>query len=332
MKPYVLPVATALMGFTIAWVAKPASTSPATSTPTTQNAPGRSSPRDVENLRDNAGTAKSPAEVKAADFPLVADAEAGPKSAEEAKMMRLAEALSLSVDQQGSIVQLVSDIQANANMEVSAIEDISTRGKAIEDGLQKILSPEQFARFQEIQVRERENRTEMRAQRQLADTIEFIDLSTEQREEVLNRLRQKSKADLQAIPAAATLLFDKSILPNGGKELSVDGILLLAQADGDLSIGDPQVVHEKVMNQHKAQLEEQLRCFDGILTPGQMGQYHAALAEKEATMQRMRETIANLPKKVEYDGDSPVAEPDPVDIPPVEEIVTDDDTQDDYEE
>lgn len=333
MKPYVLPAATALMGFAIAWVAKPSPSAPAATTTGIQSTPTRTSPREIGNTRDSASTAKSPTEVKASDFPLVAEAEAGPKSAEEAKMMRLAEALALSVDQQGSIVQLISDIQANANMDISAIEDISTRGKAIEDGLQKILTPEQFARFQEIQVRERENRTEMRAQRQLADTLEFIDLSPEQREEVLNRLRQKSKADLQAIPAAATILFDKSILPNGGKELSADGILLLAQAGEKISTGSPQEVHEKVMNQHKVQLEEQLKCFDGILTPGQMGQYHAALAEKEATMQRMRETIANLPKQAQSGENTVVITPaDPIDAPPVEEIVPDDDSQDDYDQ
>jgi hypothetical protein len=242
-------------------------------------------------------------------------------------MLRLSEALDLSVDQQGTIVQLISDVQAAANMDLTALEDITARGKAIEEGLQKILTPEQFAKFQEIQLRERDNRTELRAQRMLADTIEFIDLSPEQRDDVLARLRQKSKADLQSIPASATLLFQKSILPNGGKELSPEGLLLLAQMGEKITTGTPEEIHADVMARHMQELENELRCFDGILTPGQMGQYHAALAEKKETMARMREFAQSLPRDPETGRQIP-----PVEMPrPTVEIISDDDDRDDYD-
>ncbi len=326
MKPYLLPAATAVIGFSIAWIAKPTATAPATSgnPAATASAPVRTSPR--ADIRDSASSTKRPTEVRATDFPLADQAEAGPKSADEAKLLRLAEALDLSVDQQGSIVQLVSDIQASADMNLTALEDITNRGKAMEEGLQKLLTPEQFAKFQEILVRERENRTELRAQRLLADSIEFIDLSPAQRDDVLNRLRQKSKADLQSIPAAATLLFDKSILPNGGKELSPDGLLLLAQMGERISTGTPAEVYADVMARHKQQLEEELKCYDGILTPGQMGQYFAQLAEKKAAIERAREHAANL-RRNQVDGAALAAQPG---APPQVEIIADDDDRDDF--
>ncbi|MES2474604.1 MAG: hypothetical protein V4640_02405 [Verrucomicrobiota bacterium] len=329
MKPYLLPAATALVGFSIAWIAKPVTTAPATIVQSNNTtAPERTSPRP--DIRESASTTERPTEVKASDFPLAEQAEAGPKSTEEAKLLRLSEALALSVDQQGTIVQLVRDVQATVDVNLSALEDISKRGKAIEEGLQKILTPEQFAKFQEIQIRERDNRTELRAQRMLADTIEFIDLSPEQREDVIDRLRQKSKSDLQSIPAAATLLFDKSILPNGGKELSPDGLLLLAQMGEEISTGSPEEVHAKVMNRHKQELEEILKCYDGILTPGQMGQYYAALAEKKVTMERMRELTSRISASPEP---TPVVTPEAAPPKPsagLVEIISDDDSRDDY--
>lgn len=328
MKPYFLPAATALIGFIIAWIAKPTPQAPVATAGTTATveAPARTTPR--ADPRENAGPAQRPVEVNASDFPLADQAQAGPKSSDEAKMLRLSEALDLSVDQQAGVRQLVSDTQASSNLDLTALEDITNRGKAMEDGLQKLLTPEQFKKFQEILVRERENRTELRAQRMLADTIEFIDLSPTQRDEVLGRLRQKSKADLQSIPAAATLLFDKSILPNGGKELSPDGLLLLAQMGEKISTGTPQEVYADVMARHKQELEAELKCFDGILTPAQMGQYFAAHTEKQAAIERARQHAASL-RSNPVDGAVLATQPG---APPLEEIITDDDDRDDYQD
>ena len=289
MKPNaLLPVATALIGFSLAWIAKPGGTTVAKEAEKTEPAAPVKSPRTEANPRTSSTSSKRPVEVKISDFPLVDQAEKGPKTGEEAKMLRLSEALGLSFDQQSSLIQLVTDSQAKMNMDLSAIEDLATRGKGVEEGLRKIFTPEQFAKFQEIQDRLRDNRTEIRAQKQLAEAIEIIDLSPEQREEVASRLRQKSKADLQAIPAAATLLFSNSLLPGSGKELNVDGVLMLNQMGEKAVMGNPDVVHQNVMNRHKQELEEILKCFDGILTPAQMGQYQASIAEKRETMERLR--------------------------------------------
>lgn len=285
-SPYLLSAVTALIGFSIAWIAKPAPAPQPIESKLTEAPPTRQA-RPESRTRTSADS-KSPTEVRASDFPLAEQAEQGPQNREEAKMLRLTEALDLTIDQQGAIIQLVEQVQATATDAVPVIEDLATRGKAIEEGLAKLLDPEQFAKFQELRERERDNRIELRSQRMLTQAIEDIDLSPAQRDEVMSRLRLKSKAEMQSIPAAATLLFDKSMLPTGKKELSVDGILLLAQLGEPINATDPVAAHEAVITRQKQDLEEVLKCFDGILTPGQMGQYQAALAETRKIMGNMR--------------------------------------------
>lgn len=289
---FLVPAATALIGFSLAWIAKPAGTTITSEPVKAESVVPAKSPRSETNARPAAGNGKRPVEVKAGDFPLADQMEKGPKTSEEAKLLRLSEALGLSFDQQSSVIQLVSDTQATANKDIPALEDLANRGKAVDEGLRKILSPEQYEKFQEIQTRQRDNRTEARAQTQLAEAIEFIDLSPEQREEVASRLRQKAKADMQAIPAAATLLFSKSILPSNGNELGAEGALLLNQMGEKVTMGDPMEIQQNLMNRQKQELEEMLKCFDGILTPAQMGQYQASIAEKRATMNRISEQVS----------------------------------------
>lgn len=302
---YLLPTATALVGFSIAWLAKP-DASPAPAAVKVEGAAPHKPVRTAPGSRSSAADGKRPKEVKASDFPLADQADQGPKTRDEAKMLRLTEALGLSLDQQGALIQLIEKVQASTSQTAPVIEDLTTRGTAILEGLAKLLTPEQLAKFEELRLRERENRIEVRSQNMLTAAIEEIDLSPEQREEVLNRLRQKSKADLQAIPAAATLLFDKSLLPTNGRELSADGILMLAKMSEDPPVGEPAVVHQKLLDRQRGELEALLQCFDGILTPGQMGQYQAALAEARAIMER-------LPAK----APSRTAPPDPSQPAPV---------------
>lgn len=316
---YILPALTAVIGFAVAWVAKPGGT-PAPVAGKQEEAisarPGRTTTTTRPSPEDN----RRPKEVNASDFPLVDQAEQGPKTRDEARMLRLTEALGLTIDQQGSIISLIEDIQAKADPNVSVLQDLITRGKMVEEELAKILSPEQFAKFQELRVRERENRAEVRAQRMLITAIEDIDMSPEQRDEVLERLRQKAKADVQSIPAAATLLFDKSMLPTNNKELSVDGVLMAAQMGEEIDMSDPMAAHQKVLDQQRQELEDILNCYDGILTSGQMGQYQASLLEKQEIMKR-------LPK--DRDLEEAKAQPQPPVVPlPPEEIEDEGDAPD----
>ncbi len=302
-SPYLLPVVTAVAGFSIAWLTKPVS-SPTPLAVEVEEAASTRPARDSSGDRSSSSDTKPSREVKAGDFPLADQAEQGPKTREEAKMLRLTEALGLSISQQGEIISLIEGVQATASMNALVITDLTARGKAVEEGLAKLLTPEQLAKFTEMRERERENRIEVRSQKMLTAAIDEIDLSAGQRVEVLERLRQKSKAELQSIPNAATLLFDKSLLPTGGRELSADGILMLAKMGEEISLEEPAVAYQKVIDRQRGEQEEILECFDGILTTGQMGQYQAALAES-------REIVKNLQKArdVQPEPKPPIAPP-----------------------
>ena len=320
---YLLPAVTALVGFSIAWLAKPAGTPVPTAARTEQPAAPRAARAETGDRPSATGT-KRPKDVKASDFPLADEAEQGPKSRDEAKMLRLTEALGLSIDQQGEIIKLIESVQASASATAPAIEDLTTRGKAVEEGLAKLLTPVQLAKFQELRERERENRIELRSQQMLTGAIDEIDLSPAQRLDVLDRLRQKAKADLQSIPSAATLLFDKSVLPTGGKELSADGILLLTKMGEKVAVGDPAVAYQKVLDRQRSELEELLKCFDGILTPGQMGQYQAALSETRELLKTMPQTSPPEPDSAPAPKSAPPLPQQPVEIPDTDEHPPDD--------
>jgi len=318
---YLLPAATALVGFSIAWLAKPDGSPPAAKAE--QSATPRAT-RPETGSRPASTDPKRPKDVKASDFPLADQAEQGPKSRDEAKMLRLTEALGLSIEQQGEIITLIESVQATASDTAPAIEDLTVRGKAVEEGLAKLLTPVQLAKFQELRERERENRIEVRSQQMLTGAIDEIDLSPAQRDEVLDRLRQKSKADLQSIPSAATLLFDKSMLPTGGKELSADGILMLAKMGEKVAVGDAGAAYQKMIERQRGELEELLKCFDGILTPGQMGQYQAALAETRELLKALPPPTPQPPDSTPAPVPGPLLQPQPEIIPDTGEEPADD--------
>lgn len=286
-----LPLIAAAIGFAVAWTVKPAAEKPA---PVSANPAAAANPAKppLRPAREESGSrfGRAPVEVHAADFPLADAAANGPQTALEGKMLRLSEVLGLSVDQQGKITAALEAARAAAVDGVPVLEEMAARGRMVEAELEKILSPEQFAKFQEVRSRERDNRIEKKAQELLGQAIERIDLSPGQREELLARLRQYQREEFQAVPAAATLLFNTSILPTDPRDPGVDGVLALAEIEksGQNTPASAQEAHDRVIAMQKEALEEKLRCFDGVLTPGQMGQYHAVLNEQRRTLEEMQ--------------------------------------------
>lgn len=286
---YLLPAIAAAIGFSIAWIAKPSAAS-APSSPAAESKAGSKKSERGESSRPRSSSIseRRPAEVRAGDFPLTDLAAQGPKTREEAKMLRLAEALGLSTDQQAQILKLIEESNAAASNTVPILEDLTTRGRKVEETLATFLDAEQLAKFEELRVRERENRIETRSQSALMQVIREIDLSPGQREEALARLRQAEKTRIQTIPAAATLLLNTSVLPTGPKGMSIEGLMALAQAADPASQVNPANAQQQMLDRQRQKLEEKLTCFDGIFTPGQMGQYHAILAGERSLIDRMQ--------------------------------------------
>lgn len=312
-SPYLLPAVTAVLGFTIAWVVKPAPEAPATGETTAAQADaGRIKRSGSGRTRTDAAAGRTPAEVNAGDFPLYDRHESEPKTRSESKMLRLTEALDLSFDQQGAIISALEETKSTGNDDIPALDDFLIRGSQLEEKLAAILSPEQLANFEELRVRERENLIESRAQKSLNSAIAEIDLSPGQREDVLARLRQLEKERIQSIPGAAALLLKTSVLPSEDNELTVDGLLVLNEINENQPTADPHETHQNVMRRHKEVLERQLECFDGILSPAQMGQYYASINAQITRLDRLRdrprkrfEIPEEIEPDVEYEEDAP---------------------------
>ena len=280
-----LPVLAAVIGFAVAWVVKPSEPANATTADGSPDTSDRIVPRNRPRAdRDDQAT-KRPEEVSAADFPLADQAEAGPKTRTEAKMSRLSEALGLSIDQQAKIAAAVEHARNNASDQIPVIDDFAIRGKELLDTLAKILTPEQMEEFEAIRERERDNMIEARAQDRIAKVIREVDLSPGQREELSARLKQFERTQIQEVPAAATLLLNTSILPTEKTDLTMDGILALTRmAEEPPHPDNVQAAHQELIRRQRELLEDELRCFDGILTPGQMDMYFAMLAERKKVM------------------------------------------------
>jgi len=296
---YLLPLIAAALGFSLAWALKPAPEAPKTggNEGTALAGPTSRSPR-ADSSRDRSSfTNKRPKEVDASEFPLVDLAEKGPKTRAEAKMLRLAEALELSIDQQADIIRIVDETKISADTDKPLLEDLTARGRKVEETLRKILSPEQYAKLEELRVRERDNRIESRAVKALGQLMEEIDMSPGQREDALARLRQAERERIQSIPESATLLLKNSVLPTGPQELTMDGVLTIASLSQLPQAETPEAAEEQRNMQQRRLLEDKLRCYDGVLTPAQMGQLHAIIAEEKTMLDLVRHSIQ--PRRVQ---------------------------------
>lgn len=315
-----IPIAAAALGFALAWILKPGGTT--VNVISSAETKSTSGPRhEFPKPRPRAVSEKRPKEVKPGDFPLADLADKGPKTKSEAKLLRLTEALGLSVDQQGRIISAIENAKS-PDENATPLQDMAARGKAIEEALAKILTPEQLAKFEEIRTRERDNRIEARTQRTLGQFLEQVDVSPDQRDEVVSRIRQYMKEQIQAVPASATLLLDTSMLPTDEMRISLDGVVTLASLGNDpADPADPVGTHQRVLVRQREELERLLTCFDGVLTPAQMGQIHATIAEKQSTLDKIKQLQAEKP--------APAPEPPPAPEPRIEIGPS---TEDDMEE
>lgn len=324
MKPQqLLPIVAAAIGFAVAWIVKP---SPQTTNGGGTNAGPAAGPAPARQVRGNGDRSrpsslseKRPAEVSPGEFPLADLADKGPKTRTEARMLRLTEALGLNMEQQAEIIRVIDETKISTDADKPLIEDLATRGRTVEDTLAKVLTPEQRAKFEELRVRERDNRIESRALKALGQLMEEIDMSPGQRDEALARLRQAEKERIQSIPASATLLLKTSVLPTGPGELTMDGVLTIAGLSEEPQAANPQEAAEQYHLRQRTLLEEKLRCYDGVLTPAQMGQLHAIIAEEQALVDRMR-LVKQRPMVQSPEAEHvPLPPPDPSPTPELEE-------------
>ena len=296
----VLSFVTAIVGFGLGWLLKPAAELAIPKPPPAAKpfplATAEPSPAAIPQPEAPAARPAPAEHVRPAAAPgkAAAAAESREKIAEAknaAKMLRFAEAVGLSKAQQADLATLIAESQkvatpggqsgqpAGAN---DVLDQLAASAAALEKGLATLLTPEQATAFDALRNRERDNRVETNAQRELGDLTEVTDLSTEQRDKVLAQLRKASAGELAAMPSPLALVLDSSVLPLGPLAPSAQAIQTLRQLADGQAPEDPAALHAKLIDSQRRQLDARLALLKDILTPAQLAQYQATVAEQFA--------------------------------------------------
>jgi hypothetical protein len=301
MRPSVIvPLLALLAGFAGGWLAKPAppgATAPPVAGQSTNPPPGQRPPasdRPEGDLPPPPGGGGPPRGGNSmAGDPVGAGAPA--ESRDAAKMLRFVEVLDLSEAQQTDLEKILAETRAayttaDPNQPMTAKETLELVAKcstALEKSLTGLLTPEQATKFAELRQRERDNRIEAKAHRELGHLSELTDLSASQRDQILAQLREANVAELSAIPASYALMLDSSVLPLGPHAMPEQSILTLTQVAETSDSPEPTAAHAKLIADQRRRLDERLALLKPILTPAQLAQYQSAAAEQRAFHDRM---------------------------------------------
>ncbi|MEO0018561.1 MAG: hypothetical protein RLZZ522_1844, partial [Verrucomicrobiota bacterium] len=226
--------------------------------------------------------------------PTVPGPESAAGSKDAAKMLRIVELLGLSETQQTDLAGILKatseSFVADPTKPASAKDTLALVAKCsaeLEQSLAGLLTPEQAAKFTALRQRERDNRIETKAQRELSRYSELTDLSSSQRDQILAQLRQSTTAEADAIPAAYALMLSSSVLPLGPRTLPEQSIFALSQIAESPDAADGASAQAQLIAAQSRRLDERLVWLKPILTPAQLAQYEAAAAEQRAFHDRM---------------------------------------------
>jgi len=298
MKTY-LPILTAVVGVAIGWLVKPDTQNPAPiakeTTPPKRELPTPTAPAPTPqdtSFVDRPSTRPSSPLTR---MGIEADTSTA-HSRDEAKMLRLAEVLNLSKEQQTAILKMIEAAQNEGNAVTNAattpeatLAAAATIGGNIEKSLDAILTPEQAKAFGELLKRTEQNRLEVAAQKQFSTYLPEMDLTPEQREKALE-LTRESLADKQSSRSSGlSLMLDNSVLPVGAGSINaqaINSLEQLAQNPGDAA-STPKIHFEN----QRAALDHQFELYKDILTPAQQAQLKLVIDERKSTLDRVNDLM-----------------------------------------
>lgn len=292
MKPnFILPVVTAVLGFSAAWLLKPAPEPPAAK-PVVKSAEPKRPSRPSEAFAENGINPRSEPAAEARR-PTIASTPADEiktlENRDAGKMLRLAEALGLSPEQQNRLRQLVDEALkplAPAGGSFSPAEQYAAAiaaGENLKNSLNAFLTPEQATAFQDLLKRAAGNKIESESQQQLAAFGGQIDLSPEQRAKALERIRTAVAEEASNQPPALSLVLDDSVLPTGPAAPSARGLDALER----LAKPDAAEAHSSHLQTQMERLDKQLALYQDILSPAQLAQLKATIEERKANLGRV---------------------------------------------
>lgn len=183
-----------------------------------------------------------------------------------AKWMRLSELLTLTPEQVKAIEAVINENQPDKTGETTVKDAFRVAGEKLEAALLASLTSEQQTAFKDLQKRTLQNQSNAKAMRQYADELAALDLTPEQRLETITILAQEIEKQSSAIPNSTRLLLSGSFLPIPNTTISQDGILLLNTIDENTGF-------EEIAETRRAEMEQKMKQFEGILTPAQLQIY-----------------------------------------------------------
>lgn len=303
-RSLILP-ATALLGFAGGWLLKPAPPAAATQAPADGNSarqtgasPAKSSDRESRPLvlkRRGSDAViedqKADPERVAAEIAFERGFQNATERAEKARLLRLAEALGLSPEQQATMEVLLAnrrdgfrDLQGGGKNPAEIVEQAARAERGFQEQVAKLLDPEQAEALSDLRQREQENEVEARAQRDLADLIGLVDLSPEQRDQALATLRNGSAEAIAKRPEGWSVM-NETLDVLGGRTASVFDEMGDFMADPE-SLTNPAEIHRRLVQSQREATERKLSELAGILTPGQLAQYRATLEARSGFMEQ----------------------------------------------
>jgi len=299
-----IPVATALVGFALGWGVKPGPTegnvsdlgkdgTKRTASGTIGSSePGRSvRPSRPLNPKNSVAPLAPSQDAVAVQQRLENAFHDAISLRDRAKLIRISEALGLSTEQLDQFDALLAEqrqqpAESTAGLSPKArLEKMTQSAKAFDAKFRALLGPEQTAALDTLRARQAANRIESKAQRELADFIDRVDVSPEQREAVTEVLRASAAKDAANLPAGVELLMESGYLPSGLGSISDRSIeSMMAIGDDAPSAMDPRATALKMADLQRERILTQAKALEGILTPAQLAQYRA-VAEAQGAIQ-----------------------------------------------
>lgn len=296
MKSKILPAAvTAVAGFALGWAVKPASHPVATDSSTqaanadagsslNANLPDRTDrpplvlPKRNSERPDGATKGTALSAIRKTTSEMV-------QSAEQARVQRLSEALGMNSEQEGQLAALskklhvgFKDLSKNGKTPAQLLEEAALAQAEYDDGVKNLLDPGQQKALEAFKDRKKDNEIESGAQTVLTDIGTNTDLSPEQRQAVLEKLRENSKKYYEARPAGYELMSENFSVMGTSFATSIDDVgAAFLDPNGST---DPADLQERLQSQQQATASNRIALLKGILTPAQLSQYESTLASR----------------------------------------------------
>ncbi|MGY8657939.1 MAG: hypothetical protein ACKVKH_04840 [Verrucomicrobiales bacterium] len=223
------------------------------------------------------------------------------------KMAQWGAALGLDEDQQKQMVEIADQqlseleeiaVSASESGDPAAISESAKRamaimsGRALEDSMGELLTPEQQEKHEEFGERQNQSRAEGRTLRQLASLQEDLMLTPEQRNDVYGVLYENSVASVQDDSGISSMI--ESFASQSGMSIdpSLQGVISKIASEGlaGLASGqgmDRESLTEMAEGAASESIAKQVEQLRPILSAGQLDLYRSQLESRVGNLMKL---------------------------------------------